>query len=242
MSTRNVVMNIGNDIVGVRDVVANVRDRCICIDRKLSLETNDQQWPCKSDRTHAKDMKDPIEVLSPGRNRVFVAFCVEKARNCVAFVLLDDLPLNLRHGSVMNCVSRQTSQSWFNPHRQLGYRLTHRLAEVVQSLPVRSSIKGPTYIGAVEPELNKILFINHTLLVECQTEARRSRRKRTLIIVSRTLTEPKTALAGVMLDISFARFKVSIVTFSVERAPFRPFGRWEFAAIVEDRGSRGEAV
>jgi len=57
-----------------------------------------------------------------------------------------------------------------------------------------------------------------------------------LTIVSRTLTEPKTALAGVMLDISFARFRVSMVTFSVEMTPFRPFGRWEFVAIVESRG------
>jgi hypothetical protein len=63
-----------------------------------------------------------------------------------------------------------------------------------------------------------------------------------LIIVSRTLTEPKTALAGVMLEISFARFRASIVTFNVEITPFRAFGRWEFAAIVENRGSREEAL
>jgi len=34
------------------------------------------------------------------------------------------------------------------------------------------------------------------------------------------LTEPKTALAGVMLETSFARFKVSMVTFREERTLF----------------------
>ena len=42
----------------------------------------------------------------------------------------------------------------------------------------------------------------------------------------------KTALAGVMLERSFATFKASIAAFSNERAPSRPFGRWEFASMV----------
>ena len=36
--------------------------------------------------------------------------------------------------------------------------------------------------------------------------------------------EPKTALAGVILEISFARFVASMVTFSEERMPPRPLG------------------
>jgi hypothetical protein len=47
------------------------------------------------------------------------------------------------------------------------------------------------------------------------------------------MTEPKTALAGVMLEISFARFRVSMATLNVERMPFRPLSRWELVAIVE---------
>lgn len=46
----------------------------------------------------------------------------------------------------------------------------------------------------------------------------------TLIIVSIMLTEPKTAFAGVMLETSFARFKVSMATFSEESTLSRRFG------------------
>ena len=61
--------------------------------------------------------------------------------------------------------------------------------------------------------------------------------KRTLIIVSRTPTEPKTALAGVILETSFARFTASIAIFNKERASSRRFCRWESASMVETRGS-----
>ena len=47
----------------------------------------------------------------------------------------------------------------------------------------------------------------------------------------RTLTEPKTALAGVMLEISFARFVASMATSSEERTLPRPFGRWELLSM-----------
>ena len=53
-------------------------------------------------------------------------------------------------------------------------------------------------------------------------------------MISTTLTEPKTAFAGVILESSFARFMASIDTFNVmTRAP-RPFRLLEFVAIVED--------
>ena len=63
-----------------------------------------------------------------------------------------------------------------------------------------------------------------------------------MIIVRRMVTEPKTALAGVMLETSFARFRVSMATFSKERAPSRPFGRWDLAAMVEMQDSWEKAV
>jgi len=59
-------------------------------------------------------------------------------------------------------------------------------------------------------------------------------------MVRTTLTEPKTALAGVMLEISFARLMASMATFNDERAPSRR--RWVFGSIVEAQGSREEAV
>lgn len=47
------------------------------------------------------------------------------------------------------------------------------------------------------------------------------------------LAEPKIALAGVMLETSFARFTVSMAAFSKERASSRRFVRWDFASMAE---------
>lgn len=48
----------------------------------------------------------------------------------------------------------------------------------------------------------------------------------------RTLAEPKTAFAGVTLEISFARFRTSIAPFKKERVLSRPFRGGELVAIV----------
>ena len=59
-----------------------------------------------------------------------------------------------------------------------------------------------------------------------------------MIIVRRTLTEPKTALAGVPPEISFTRFMASMAASSKQRAFSRRFCRLElFASMVEGRGS-----
>ena len=52
-----------------------------------------------------------------------------------------------------------------------------------------------------------------------------------------TLTEPQTALAGVILKISFVRLKVSMVTFSKERVLSRRFDWCDLGSMVETEGS-----
>jgi len=52
-----------------------------------------------------------------------------------------------------------------------------------------------------------------------------------LTIVSRMLTDPKTALAGVIVETSFARFMTSIAIFKEERVPSRPFDGWGLVSI-----------
>lgn len=59
---------------------------------------------------------------------------------------------------------------------------------------------------------------------------------RTRITVRRTLTEPKTALAGVMLEISLAIFRISMATLSAEIEPSLP-RCWDAVPIVKVRGS-----
>ena len=65
----------------------------------------------------------------------------------------------------------------------------------------------------------------------------RKSKKHTMIRVRRILTDPKTALAGVILEIFSARLKALIAAFNAETAPWRSLDRWDLASIVEIRGS-----
>ena len=47
-----------------------------------------------------------------------------------------------------------------------------------------------------------------------------------------TLTEAKTAFAGVMFITSLAIFMASIAAFNEEITPSRRFGRWDFASMA----------
>ena len=60
-----------------------------------------------------------------------------------------------------------------------------------------------------------------------------------MIIVRRTPTVAKTALAGVMLEIFSARSMASIAAFNKETEFSRPFGRWDSVAMVETQGDIG---
>lgn len=68
------------------------------------------------------------------------------------------------------------------------------------------------------------------------------RRKPTRIMVSRTLTTPKTALAGVILESSFARLRPPMAALSEERTLTRPSGRWGPSAMAEAQGSWEDGV
>ena len=66
-------------------------------------------------------------------------------------------------------------------------------------------------------------------------------RRLTLIIVRRTLTEPKTALAGVLLEISFARLKTSMKPFNAEVTSPRSLGCWDSVSMVETQMGENRA-
>ena len=56
------------------------------------------------------------------------------------------------------------------------------------------------------------------------------------------MTEPKAALAGVLLATSFAILRTSMNPFNVEMTPSLPVGGWDLASIVETRNSCGGTV
>lgn len=67
-----------------------------------SVWKENSQWLLNgTDCTHVEDMEDPIEVLLPTSDRIFVAPCAENSRDRASFTLFDDIPLNLSHSSAM---------------------------------------------------------------------------------------------------------------------------------------------
>ena len=46
-------------------------------------------------------MEDPVEVLFPSRDRLFVVLRVEELKNRMPFTLLDDPPLDFGHSSAI---------------------------------------------------------------------------------------------------------------------------------------------
>jgi len=63
----------------------------------------------------------------------------------------------------------------FDPRRQLIYRFTHGLTEVLQFLSIHSPVKRSTDIGAAQPEFNILMFVHHRILDTREPEARRHR-------------------------------------------------------------------
>ena len=131
-----------------------------------------------------------------------------------------------------------------NSRRQLLDCLAHGFVEIFQSLPIESPVEDGTDVGAGQPEFDVIHLIDHRVLGVSRSAVgrQRTRRKLTLIIERIMLTEPKTALAGVMLESSLARFKTSMDPFKAEIALSRPFGRRDSISMVETRGGRERAV
>ena len=63
-----------------------------------------------------------------------------------------------------------------------------------------------------------------------------------MIVVRRPLVELNAALTGGIVATSFAVLRVSMATFSEERAPSLPFCGWDLVVVVGTRGSSEKAV
>ena len=55
----------------------------------------------KKSWTYVEDVKDLDKVLLPSGNLVLVSLREDKPEGCVPFTVLDDLPLDIRHSSVI---------------------------------------------------------------------------------------------------------------------------------------------
>ena len=113
-------------------------------------------------------------------------------------------------------------------------RLTHEVVKVVQPLPIKSPVQDNTDFGAGQTKLDVVHLVDHCVLGASlsATGQQETKRRLTLIITRITLTKPKTTLAGVILETSFARFMASMVAFNAEIVSSRLLGRWGSTFIV----------
>ena len=87
MDVRNDGVDVGNDY--------------ICIYRKFGLEVNSQRWPCGGDGTYVENVENPVEVQSPGGDRLFIILRVEDSRDRILFTPFDVAPLDLGHSTAI---------------------------------------------------------------------------------------------------------------------------------------------
>ena len=118
----------------------------------------------------------------------------------------------------------QSVRRWCSSRCQLLDCLAHEVVEVVQPLPVQSPVEGGTNVNVSQPKFDVIHLVDHRVPCAFQTaiDELKARRRHTLTIVRIKLTKPKTILAGVVLENSFARFKASMAAFNGEIALSRP--------------------
>lgn len=55
----------------------------------------------RTNRTYIEDAEDPGQVLLPGNDSIFIRLRMEESRGRTSFTLLDDLLLDLGHGSAI---------------------------------------------------------------------------------------------------------------------------------------------
>ena len=89
------VCNVAPDGMFVRSLLMNVRNGCMRAYPKFNLEAESQQSSCRGDGTYVEDMKNTVEIQSPGSDRLFIILRVIISGDHIPFTPLDDVPLDL---------------------------------------------------------------------------------------------------------------------------------------------------
>ena len=93
----------------------------------------------------------------------------------IPFTLLEDIPLDLPQGSVIEDVSvwiTQHAHRWFDSHSQTSNRFEDGLVELIQSSPFQSPVECLAHISASPSKVNVILVVCHRVLDKRGSEVR----------------------------------------------------------------------
>ena len=132
----------------------------------------------RCNKTHVEDVEDPKEVLLPSHNLVFITLGMEESGGHVPFTLLDNLPLDLAQGSVIEGISKWTVQNahrWFDSRSQTSDRFEDGLVELIQSSAFQSPVERLTYISTSPPKVDIILIVGYRILGRRESGVQRRR-------------------------------------------------------------------
>jgi hypothetical protein len=104
----SIVLDTGNSVVGVRDIMTNARSGCICGCRECRLGAGKllvNNGHYKSDRTYVQDLKDILEIQPPGGDRLLIFLRVETPKGHIPFTPLDQLLLDIFHCPAIKNIS-----------------------------------------------------------------------------------------------------------------------------------------
>ena len=133
--------------------------------------------PSRIDATHIEDVKNPIEVLAPSRNRIFVGFHIGEPRDRSSFTLADNLPLDLGHSPVIEILIRgaaRRTHCWFDLPGQFLDRPEHRRTEILWLPPIQSPVEGFAYGTARQAKVGVVLIVRRRVLRKCGSKVGRS--------------------------------------------------------------------
>ena len=82
-------------------IAVDICNKRVGVDSQLSLKGGRQRMSNRIDGTYVEDLKDLVEFLLPSSDHILVVLRVEESRGRVSFSLLDGLPLDLCHSSVI---------------------------------------------------------------------------------------------------------------------------------------------
>ena len=126
--------------------------------------------------THVEDVKDPIEVLPPSRNRVFIDLPREESGHPTSFTLVGHLPLYLDYGPAIETSVREPLSVYelrFDLRGQLLDRHEHGPTQVIRSSPAQTPVEGLAYISASQAKVDMVLFICRGVLDKREPQVHR---------------------------------------------------------------------
>ena len=158
---------VGATLLTRQRAAMDIQKHHIVVDQQLGLKRDPQRLLNGIDLTYFEDAKNPVEILAPSHDRIFVGFCMGEPRNRTSFILADNLLLNLGNSpAIENLLSgiAQRARCWFNLPSQFLNGPEDGWADILRLPPVQPPVQGSTNGTASQSEVNVIMIVRRGVL------------------------------------------------------------------------------